>query len=332
MCKLFCLTNLTKLDQKDFNKNTIKEISKILCENQPDGLGFTLKHKKGMYTHKGCDSDSSIAGIGRGGNSAKNKMPFSSTQVRNDGFIPQHGLQSILIHARTSTNTVNYNSTHPFLLDNGNFAFAHNGVIQPPINHTYPVLTKNDSEYLAYDYLAKGAKDSLSNISGYAATISFNLNKKRIEIFRDSSAQLYMTYSLTLDTYLFTTCANDAMDIADLLMRNYEEIDFCIPELINDDTYLEVSFASAKILNTEIIENSRAAFSYLDQENTIDNLNASAYYRSIGKNKSNSKSPYNRREDHYWGDEGIYGEDYLDEVPYSAFIAKEIEKEKKQNS
>lgn len=129
----------------------------------------------------------------------------------------------LIAHSRTSTNDISLDHVHPFISEDKQNAFIHNGVIKSPdaecFIDTDDLKTNNDSELLSELYWTLGT-DVTQVVTGYMATMNLGYDidgNGQIEIIRDDTAELYSFYCGALETYIIGTTENMICDLMDVL-------------------------------------------------------------------------------------------------------------------
>ncbi len=194
MCKLAYASNLSKLGLKR-KQNLFNTAQKIMTQSDKSGYGVATKSingdiqtKKTLNVTELITQDLSIP---------KFCKPISS------GDLNVSKVNEVIFHARTSTNSVSIENTHPFVI--GSTVLCHNGVLDYH-GENYSKKTDNDTEDLTYHF----DKFHLTNIdkafTGYAAFIAFKNDSTYI--VRDNTATLFYSYSNSLDCHFFGTTKN----------------------------------------------------------------------------------------------------------------------------
>ena len=206
MCKLAYASNLKKLNaskkQKLFN-----HVQKTLTQSDRSGYGIASKSLDGSIEIKRTltvtdliTQDLSIPKFCK--NSASGDFKASKAN-------------EVIFHARTSTNSISMDNTHPFKI--GNTVLCHNGVLEYT-GENYDKKTDNDTEDLTYHF----DKFHLTNIdsvfSGYAAFIAFKNDSTYI--VRDQTATLHYAYSKNLDCHFFGTTKSIVSEMLNVLGSN----------------------------------------------------------------------------------------------------------------
>ena len=197
MCKLFALTNLSKvtLDYKFLNA-----IKTVVCCGQQDGFGYSVVDKQDNFFGEKLIDPNKFKRLEYKHRTDKIKFWVQELTTSWGNFKPKNN-KMMIAHGRTATNAKTIDATHPFNL-NGH-SFIHNGIIYPDKDHKYPVKSNNDSEFLFHYYLDKGTDEVFKNISGYYAYM--DLTPSKLTIVVDDRATLYTAYLPSIDSLIFAT-------------------------------------------------------------------------------------------------------------------------------
>lgn len=212
MCKVFCISNMSKLKSVD---KSIEVIAKHITKYETDGFGYAIHGAKGIYGERTTEPSTFEVSFNR----AVLNLPFVESNYNRFGDKAKP-IGAGIFHGRTSTNHATLINTHPIIKHD--WTLIHNGVVsnQGP---AYPMITTNDTEHLVH-YMASGGLDAVAkNLSGYYAVAAFSPDKK-LHIFRDDRATLYMAFSETLDSYIVATTSELIKSVCTELKWEYSVI------------------------------------------------------------------------------------------------------------
>ncbi len=220
MCKLAYASNLKKLSltkkQKLFN-----HIQKTLTQSDRSGYGIAAKSFDGKIDIKRTLSVTDLI--------TQDLTTPSFCKPIGNGDFKVGRASEVIFHARTSTNSVSIENTHPFQI--GSTILCHNGVLDYN-GENYPKQTDNDTEDLTYHF----DKFHMTNIdqafNGYAAFIAFKNDSTYI--VRDNTATLFYSYSKVLDCHFFGTTKNIVSEILSNLGLKSRILE------VNDNQYIEI--------------------------------------------------------------------------------------------
>lgn len=174
MCKLFIATDVSKMNKEDLN-SMINIVEEFFYKSERDGFSITTKsHGEPVDFYKFINK-------------------------KNDILIDN--INSLILHGRTSTNSVSLINTHPIQVDD--IFLSHNGVVQD-LNLDYELKTSNDTEYLTYR-INQGINAVEKNIRGYYAATFVRDSNNELVIFRDDIAPLYFVWSEEFESFFYCT-------------------------------------------------------------------------------------------------------------------------------
>lgn len=205
MCKLFILTNSTRIEKKSQITDLVETTLAHITGYDRDGFGYAIMGEKGVFgeRYNGLD-DITLSTLKR-----RSPMPEKYADLfrkltnceRFGEYSKPQG--SILIHARASTNSVCLENAHPHW--NDQYTLIHNGVVNNE-GKTYEMKSKScDSEHLLHHLTNGGLPAMVTNITGYYAVGVINNKSGELLIVKDDVAKLYGTYIPKLDTLAFAT-------------------------------------------------------------------------------------------------------------------------------
>lgn len=209
MCKVIMMTNSKKINASDFKKLT-HESSKLLRKYERDGFGVSTPGFSQRYVKpKDVRPDLLIS-----------SKPFAFENANQDGTIPTELHGGILLHGRTSTNKKSLLNTHP--INKHGWSLIHNGVVDDN-NVDYKMITSNDTEH-CLERLVQGIDKLEKHISGYYVLGALD-NDNRLHIVRDSTADLYVTWCETIESYIFATTEELIEDLAEIMKWKIDTVD-----------------------------------------------------------------------------------------------------------
>lgn len=222
MCKLLFFSNTNGI--KDKLQTNLPNIVGIMARGNKDGIG--VFSETGHI--KAVDMDELY-------------MPKEYFDYH---FIDSYGVDkkgdvwqgtSLAIHSRTSTNYVGLDYCHPFTSTmkqfKGNY-FAHNGVVEVPMNHGFDLKTMNDSEWLANEFWHKSFSN-FDSVNGYYAFINYDARENLWTIAKDNEAFLSVGYIKDNDSFIFATKKSDIEEIAKIckfkvsFIKSFKDYYFC---------------------------------------------------------------------------------------------------------
>jgi hypothetical protein len=182
MCKLLIIRGLNG-PVGEF-ETTLKKIAESMNKTERDGLGITasIKGKSKIYAKKflnPLEASFLVSPV---------VSPFSETTIEESYSLSKEDvIEDIIIHGRTSTNSLGLINTHP--LSKNGIHLSHNGVVEDS-GPAFEKKTDNDTELLLERYL-DGIESIEKYISGYYAFATLEDNTKNLHIVRDNIAPLY---------------------------------------------------------------------------------------------------------------------------------------------
>lgn len=227
MCKLFAITNTSKIKPKQLEKIT-KSVENTMSYEK-DGLGITVLHKDGSIAGRKYLKTQAASVL----NKPDTTSPISKPHSLELGEFNANAIQSMIIHGRTSTNSVSLTNTHP-IVKHGLW-LSHNGVVEDS-GPKYNMTTSNDTEHIVERIATQGLEAIEKHISGYYACLYFKEHSKMLHVFRDSIAPLYIALVPKLETYIIATTEElieNACNAINVLSEVIEEVD--------DNVYFEVN-------------------------------------------------------------------------------------------
>lgn len=211
MCKLLGWVYSGSISEKKAT-TALKVAYTAIAATEKDGFGYAQPPKEdGTGLHARFVSPDEFRGLG---SLTENKalfaglwdmMPVAKRAKEAGAYDPA---APMIIHGRTSTNSVRMDCTHPFKREM--CALAHNGVVRR-LDDKYETKTVCDTEHLINalwkaDSLELALADIKENVSGYAAILTFT-KWGTMFIGRDDTASLTITpFKLSGKTgYVFAT-------------------------------------------------------------------------------------------------------------------------------
>lgn len=193
MCKLFAVTNASKLKTSELEKMT-RSVAKNMSSER-DGFGVMLKKQNGeLVTRRFLKPSQATLKM------PPKAYPFSKQRINGQGEMTQFcKAASVAFHGRTSTNSVGLINTHP--ISKHGMHLIHNGVVEDH-GPKYQMLTSNDTEHMV-ERIHDGTFEQV--ITGYYATIHYKDGDNMMRIIKDSTAMLYFVWSDQLDSFVFGT-------------------------------------------------------------------------------------------------------------------------------
>ncbi len=221
MCKVFTLTNTSKIKNIDKAVNTI--LSK-LSDYERDGLGYTISGESGIYGERSVH----VLEFNTSFKAPIHSMPFT-TSVYNRFGLKSKPVGAGMFHGRTSTNHKNLLNTHP--INKHGWSLIHNGVVT---NHgpEHQMNTTNDTEHLVEYMGTKGIQSIEKHISGYYAFTALD-PMGQLHVVKDSIANLYFARISTIDSFVFATTKALIKDICTEMKWKHSII-----ETMNDNQHL----------------------------------------------------------------------------------------------
>jgi predicted glutamine amidotransferase len=193
MCKLFILSNVSKLTPKQLSR-ILKSSSQIMGKTDKDGFGWAMLNGNNFVGERCLEPE------------------YFENRFFNNGTIPSQFKPraveysgGLIVHARISTNTISLTNTHPFV--NSDYALVHNGIVDN-IGPAYEQRTTCDSEH-ALEHLTSGGIDSMvGGISGYYAIGALNRKTGELLVVKDNIANLNACYVPSIESMAFGTNAD----------------------------------------------------------------------------------------------------------------------------
>lgn len=206
MCKLFMLSNTSKLNKKQL-KPFIKRMSVLMTQTERDGFGYAAFGSDGVFGERYLNVDN-IDLRGMNGKLAVGPNDADITQcpdIHNSFGAPRPTFGGLVLHSRTSTNTVSLRNTHPFIDDN--YAMSHNGIVDDVGEEDIEDLleTDCDSEIILVNYSMGGIERVSKTVAGYYALGMIDLKTGGLIVVHDATSSLYAGWIDKLDSYAFGT-------------------------------------------------------------------------------------------------------------------------------
>lgn len=224
MCKIFTLTNTSKIKALDKATNTI---AKHLAAREGDGFGYSVLGKKGIFGERTLFPDSFRASFSR----PMLSVPWVTHSYNRFGTKTE-GIGPGIFHGRTSTNEKTLVNTHP--INKHDWSLIHNGVVS---NHgpVYETITTNDTEHLVHYLANHGIRSIEEHLTGYYAVSAISPDG-RLHIIKDSTANLFSARIETIDSLVFATTQCLIEDICKELKWKHSVI-----SPVTNNTYLILS-------------------------------------------------------------------------------------------
>lgn len=207
MCKLFILSNVSKLTPKQLSR-ILKSSSQIMGKTDKDGFGWAMLNGNSFVGERCLEPEYFENRFFNNGTIPSQFKPIFETWEANAfGKLPRAAEYSggLIVHARISTNTISLTNTHPFV--NSDYALVHNGIVDN-VGPAYEQRTTCDSEH-ALEHLTTGGIDSMvGGISGYYAVGALNRKTGELLVVKDNIANLNACYVPSIDSMAFGTNAD----------------------------------------------------------------------------------------------------------------------------
>lgn len=209
MCKLAAIVGVGAGVSKKLARFA-NALAHDIADSQRDGFGYAAfsADKGAMFGERWLDVDDVFTKRQLMGEEALKlaKEMMGTVRITNDYnyFGPRNlalsGVTTMILHGRTSTNTVSMDNTHPFVMHD--VALVHNGSIS---NH-YTVtkkLSTCDSEAILIHYLNAGLRDNIEEIDSFVnklegwfacAVLAKQTSGRWVaDVFKDSTTPLYFS-------------------------------------------------------------------------------------------------------------------------------------------
>lgn len=234
MCKIFTLTNASKVDK--LNK-LINVTSRYLLAEEKDGFGYSILTDKGMF--------------GERTNSTNFSTSFDK-RILSEPFIKQtynrFGIKGkvtgpAMFHGRTSTNDKSLRNVHP--INKHGWSLIHNGVVSNK-GLPYDMITTNDTEHIIEHMATKGIESVEKCLSGYYAFTAIDKDGV-LHIAKDDVANLYYAYIETIQSGVFATTSK-------LIESICKEMDWqhTVINELKDNVYLQ--FRNGEMIHNQTIK------------------------------------------------------------------------------
>lgn len=227
MCKIYAMTNMSKVK---LTPEFIKIVRDAVCKTvDRDGFGYAVNTSQGDIWGERVLNPFDFNPFEKQGTSVVSRLPIVNCS-NSFGNVGQGDAVSFIAHGRMSTNQVNIDNTHPFV--NDEIALIHNGVVSDPNGIvTASLKTTCDTEILLRLW-EQGEIDAIeSNAAGYYAIAALDRHGQ-LHIARDSRAQLFISWSETVESYIIATTEDIIKDVSFRMNWKIEEI-----KPITSDTY-----------------------------------------------------------------------------------------------
>ncbi len=224
MCKILAFTDTTKLNLKKHVNN----IANTLLKSEPDGFGYAVQGKNGVYGEK------SIAKTFRTRLDSKHQVTLPVVKREYSKFGQPSALVGAgLFHGRTSTNFLTLNNTHPMIRqeDIAPWYLIHNGVVTD-YGAKYDKKTSNDSEDLLHRLINGGIEAVERDLGGYYAFACIDA-AGNLHVARDMHATLFIAWSQVYNSYIIATTSSLLLKVGKMIGAKLGPIDE-----IEDDVYM----------------------------------------------------------------------------------------------
>jgi hypothetical protein len=208
MCKVLGFSNSSKLDVLKASE----VIGNIMLQLEPDGYGYAVLGKNGVYGEKYVPQFASTHGT------TKTHKAF--------GKVSQ-AIGPSIFHGRTSTNHAGLTNCHP--IQSNGWHLIHNGVVSDH-GPKYKMKTTNDSEHVLHR-LKLGIDHVAKDLTGYYAFLAID-DKGQLHVCRDKIARLSFAWIDSLESFIFGTTDRLIQEVCQELKLACGEI-----KAFDDDVY-----------------------------------------------------------------------------------------------
>jgi predicted glutamine amidotransferase len=218
MCKIFAMTNVTKVK---VSKELLNVVRDAVCRlSDRDGFGYAVNTLDGQLWGERTTNPFDLDALAHKPVNMTNQLPIVSAQ---NSFGPKDAVNNVsfIAHGRMSTNQVNIQNTHPFV--NKQVALIHNGVVSDPHGAVSGLTTNCDTEILLKLWEQGEIEAIEEHAAGYYAVALLDTSGQ-LHIVRDSRASLFIAYSETVDSYLIATTETIIKEIAKNMNWKVEEV------------------------------------------------------------------------------------------------------------
>lgn len=287
MCKLMAFTNVSKLKTKEL----VKVLFNVNVEmrSEGDGFGWVASTQNGLVGERYLDPEEFDMRI-----TNKVKIPHKVFKEKS-AIIGNMGKLSgaLLIHGRTSTNSVNINNTHPFIMND--WALVHNGVVYDD-GPKYNKKTNCDTEDLLYRFVTGGMAAVEKHLTGYYAFGAIAPGGT-LHVVRDDRAGLYCAYIETIDSMVFATVPGLIESVCTEMKWRVSAIEECLDNfhaVYNGNELIDLQGISPKkyTANALLEEQARKAFGY-----QYDDMDYPSYYPTSINDKKIEDIDWKKYED-----------------------------------
>jgi len=290
MCKLFILTNTSKLSHNKLSK-LLTVTAKIMGKTDSHGFGWSMLNGD-SFTGEKCVDPEYFENSFFSSVPSQLKSIFGKSESEVYGEMPKKLSGALLVHARISTNQLGLINTHPFI--NEDWSLIHNGVVTNETDHVER-KSSNDTEYLLHHLTHQGVDGMVSSVAGYYAVGAISRKTGDLLVVKDNIANLYACYIETLDSLAFGTSASQLESIIKTIGYKHSKI-----TPVKDN--MAFTFDKRGMLTSERAITPIARKTY----------NEADYYASMGYDTTGD---YNRRSESVYSTESINKSIQIEDVP-----------------
>lgn len=225
MCKIAIIPGINDKNRARCMK-FLKRLTPKISEQNDDGFGYAAFDKNGnLFGERWLDNNHAFKSPNKKGQANPfiqysdflEKNILTNNTYSSFGEVKLDTVSTIIAHARFATCEVSMANTHPFYYEKDQTALIHNGVI-----HNHSELNKKtstcDSEVILSGYVENKVSEDptsiqevVSKLRGYYAcgVLSKVDGLPILDIFKNSTADLYAVFIVQLDTTVFSTSLSD---------------------------------------------------------------------------------------------------------------------------
>lgn len=267
MCKILSVIGINNVPVKRLSE-FLRVASTVLSTDDKDGFGYAAVNSSGLFGERWLnnrdafrvrDNTDYIARIMRELLGTVSLPSTYNAFGNTEGFSTA---TSMLLHARKSTNTVNIENTHPFVI--GESALIHNGVVSAA--SVKNELSTCDSELIAQLYAKHGVGSVPDNIHSVAqdlsgwyacAVLSKTDSGYIVDIFKDAKADLnYAQIPELGNAHVYSTSRVQLMKIC-------KQLRFKTPHIfdVNHNTFIRFNALTGAVISAVEIKSSAPVIS-----------------------------------------------------------------------
>lgn len=222
MCKLFMIANAENINSEDFLKVLAKASSTITASDK-DGFGWAARGSGGgifgerYLGHKGIDFPLLVKPVMPEGY----RKIFKQAEVEKWGRPEEKLAGAVLMHARSSTNKVALENSHPHRTEK--FTLIHNGNVSY-LGAEFKRRSSCDTEYLVHALSQGGIKKMVKDCEGWYAVGALEHRTGNFYLIKDDTTRLHGTWVKDIKSLVFATSVDHLSSICKAMAWTYHKV------------------------------------------------------------------------------------------------------------